>query len=131
MGSHLGNSGYFANTICENIRDINVYAFDQLNYGQSEGPFRGLIESLEDSVRQGETFIDFLLTKFESKPRIFLGGSSYGGSICMKMSLLTPEKYAGIILLAPAIKKGLNATGFMPGLAKVLTFILPPVRLFK
>lgn len=53
MGSHLGNSGYFANTICESIRDINVYAFDQLNYGQSEGPFRGLIESLEDSARQG------------------------------------------------------------------------------
>ena len=47
------------------------------------------------------------------------------------MSLLLPEKYAGVILLAPAIKKGLNATGFMPGLAKVLTFILPPVRLFK
>lgn len=49
----------------------------------------------------------------------------------MKMSLLSPDKYAGIILLAPAIKKGLNATGFLPGLARVLTCILPPVRLFK
>lgn len=43
MGSHSGFSGYYANTIWENIEGLNLYALDQLNFGKSEGPFRGLI----------------------------------------------------------------------------------------
>lgn len=88
MGSYAGNGGYFGNTICENVSGINVYAFDQMNFGLSEGPFRGLIESLDDSVRQGQAFVEFLLAKFQNKPKIFLGGSSYGCAICLKMSLI-------------------------------------------
>ena len=50
MNGHGRSSGYFSNTIKERIGEINVYACDQMNFGTSEGPFRGLITSLDDSV---------------------------------------------------------------------------------
>jgi alpha-beta hydrolase superfamily lysophospholipase len=50
MGGHSLFGGYFANTICEQVQDLNVYAVDQLNFGKSEGPYRGLITSLADNV---------------------------------------------------------------------------------
>lgn len=54
MGGHSGFGGYFANTLCEQIEGLNVYAFDQMNFGKSEGPYRGLISSLDDSTHQAE-----------------------------------------------------------------------------
>lgn len=50
MNGHGRSSGYFNNTIKERIGEINVYACDQMNFGKSEGPFRGLITSLDESV---------------------------------------------------------------------------------
>lgn len=102
--SHGGVSGYYANIIASQCKDSNVYAFDQKNFGMSEGPCRGHIESLDDSVRQGEAFIDFILTKFEKKPKIFLSGSSFGGTVVFKMIVNSPEKYSGTILLCPALR---------------------------
>jgi hypothetical protein len=50
MGGYCGQSGYFGVSITEALPKINVYTFDQTNFGRSDGPFRGLITSLEDSV---------------------------------------------------------------------------------
>lgn len=83
---------------------MNIYSFDQLNFGQSEGPFRGEISSLEDSVVQGEAVLKMLLNKFEKKPKVFLSGSSYGSTIIFKMIVSRPEDYAGAILITPGIK---------------------------
>lgn len=46
LNGHGGGSGYFASVITENNPKINFYAFDQMNFGQSEGPYRGQIVSL-------------------------------------------------------------------------------------
>ena len=81
-----------------------MYAFDQLNFGKSDGPFRGEIISLEDSLSQAKTFINFIKSKFSNNPKIFLVGHSYGGAIAFKMSILNPEAYSGIILLTPALR---------------------------
>lgn len=45
MNAHGGGSGYLASIIAENNSGINIYAFDQMNFGQSEGPFRGEVGS--------------------------------------------------------------------------------------
>lgn len=55
--------GYFASKIAEKNKDVNVYSFDQMNFGKSNGGLRGLVVSLEDSVRQVEIFIEVVLAK--------------------------------------------------------------------
>jgi len=40
----------------------------------------------------------------KSKPKVFLSGGSYGGAISFKACIKSPEKYAGVIFLAPAIR---------------------------
>lgn len=102
--SHGGLTGYYADVISQHNSEVNVYSFDQLNFGRSEGPCKGLVASLEDSVAQGNAFVEYLLSQFESKPKIFLGGSSYGGTIIFKMGIINPEKYSGLILLSPALR---------------------------
>jgi hypothetical protein len=76
MNGHSQQNGYFTNTIKEHIDNFNVYALDQMNFGKSEGPFRGLISSLEDSVQQAEQFVEFILSKLQNKPKIFLCGEA-------------------------------------------------------
>jgi hypothetical protein len=41
LNSHGQSSGYLASVIAERNPEINCYSFDQLNFGQSEGPYRG------------------------------------------------------------------------------------------
>ena len=69
---------------------LNVYAFDQLNMDRSGGPFRGEIASLDDSVRQLDTFYDYLKVKHPKKPKVFLAGASYGGTMAFKSAILHP-----------------------------------------
>lgn len=75
-----------------------------MNFGKSQGDVRGLVHSLEDSVNQAETFIEFLLSKFEARPKIFLCGYSFGGTISFKMTLRSPEFYSGVIFLTPGLR---------------------------
>ena len=104
MNSHSIPTGYYASKVTEKNPELNFYTFDQLNFGQSEGPYPGEILSLDDSLKQVEVFIDFVLAKLKSKPKVFLSGSSYGGTVSFKASLKNPERFAGIIFLAPALK---------------------------
>lgn len=53
LNSHGGLSGYYASEILAICPETNFYSFDQMNFGQSEGPCRGHISSLEDSANQG------------------------------------------------------------------------------
>lgn len=44
------------------------------------------------------------MAKFEQKPKIFLAGHSFGSAVILKMAVVKPEAYAGIIFFTPAIK---------------------------
>jgi alpha-beta hydrolase superfamily lysophospholipase len=104
MNSHGGTCGYYASVITNKNPEVNFYSFDQMNFGRSAGPFRGEIASFEDTLKQLDTFLEYILGTLKSKPKIFLSGSSYGGTVIFKASLMNPEKYAGLLLLAPAIR---------------------------
>ncbi len=75
--------------------------------------------------------MDFLLSKFESKPKVFLCGSSFGGAISFKASLKNPEKYSGIVFLAPALRNLEERQAFLKKIGKFIGFICPRVRLFS
>lgn len=103
--SYGGNSGYLAVNLARSIDGVNFYSLDFLNFGKSEGDFRGYIRSFESLVEQGEVFIDHLLSKFKEKPKVFLVGESLGGAVAFKMSLNQHEKYKGVIFLNPALRE--------------------------
>lgn len=41
LNSHGGNAGYLASIIADKNPELNVYSFDQLNFGRSPGPYKG------------------------------------------------------------------------------------------
>ena len=43
---------------------------DFKNFGQSQGDFRGYISSFEDSLKEAEGFVDFILAKYKNKPKV-------------------------------------------------------------
>jgi len=45
LNGHGGSSDYFSSVIADKNKELNIYVMDQLNFGQSEGPFRGEIRS--------------------------------------------------------------------------------------
>jgi hypothetical protein len=49
MNSHGGSFGYCGTNLVKNC-NLDVYALDFQNFGLSEGPTRGYIPSLEESV---------------------------------------------------------------------------------
>lgn len=104
VNSHGGTFGYLADWISRENRGINIYAYDQTNFGHSAGARRGTVVSLEDSAREAQEFIKFIMDKFDKKPKVFLCGHSFGGAITLKLSLLSPQAYAGMLLLAPYLK---------------------------
>ena len=71
LNMHSQFFSYLAKYVSKNVKQLNYYAFDQLNFGNSEGPFRGEISSLEDSVSQSIKFISFILSKYKKGPQYF------------------------------------------------------------
>lgn len=131
LNSHGGTSGYFASVVTKKNPDLNFYSFDQMNFGQSQGPYRGEIASIEDTIKQVDAFITYLFATLKSKPKIFLSGSSYGGTVIFKLGLLNPEKYAGMIFLAPALRNLNEHMWLAKKFGKMIGFIFPRSRLFK
>ena len=41
MNWHGGEAGYLASVIAEKKINVNVYSFDQMNFGKSGGPYKG------------------------------------------------------------------------------------------
>ncbi len=103
FNSHGGASGYF-NIQAAKIAKINTYSLDFHNFGIHAGNKKGELTSFEHCIEQATEFSKFILKKFTTKPKVFLCGQSFGGSICFKMSLANPEAYAGIIFLSPALR---------------------------
>jgi alpha-beta hydrolase superfamily lysophospholipase len=123
--SHGGVTGYYADVIARHNSEVNVYAFDQLNFGKSKGSCQGLITSLQDSVAQGEAFVDHLVSQFETKPKVFLSGSSYGGAVILKMAVINKLKYSGLIFLSPALRDLKNSRFWMKKIGRLISWIIP------
>ena len=69
--------------------------------------------------------MDYLLSKFEERPKVFLSGSSFGGTIALKMGLLDSSRYAGVVLLAPALRDVCQSKKYLKKLNSLLTWIIP------
>lgn len=108
---------------------MNVYALDFLNFGKSDGGYKGYIASFEELVAQGEAFVDHVSAKFTNKPRKVLVGLSLGGAIAFKMTLASPKKYDQVVFLVPALREVKQSQFIMKKLGKVIGYFLPKIKL--
>lgn len=77
--------------------------FDYINFGQSEGPRRGCLDSFDELVETAEQFIIRVKRKYPHD-KIFLSGMSLGGAIAFKILLKHPQIVNGCIFLSPSIR---------------------------
>ena len=103
MNAHGGGSGYYAMSLVEKC-GVDAYALDFTNFGQSNGPFRGLIENFDEMVIEAEQFMEYILSKYEGKQKIFISGLSLGGAVCLRLALRKPDLINGVIFLSPALR---------------------------
>ena len=129
LNSYGSFSGYYAQQITQMIPGVNFYSYDQLNFGKSDSPSRGYIEQARDEAEQGEAFVDFLLSRFKDKPRVFLTGLSYGCTIGFEMCLRSPEKYDGAVLLAPGLRNNPEDVPYLKYLVRWIGWLWPRVCL--
>lgn len=130
LNSHGGASGYFGVNLAKTC-GINVYALDFKNFGQSGGDERGYIESFEDTVKTAEEFIKFIFNKYKGKPRLFLSGNSFGGSIAVQLAINTPKIYRGLVLFVPAIREVRESQYFMKKLGLAMGYMFPKLKLLN
>lgn len=77
--------------------------FDFVNFGQSEGPRRGCLESFDDLVVTAEQYVIKMKSKYPNT-KIFLSGMSLGGAVAFNILLQHPHLVHGAIFLSPSIR---------------------------
>ena len=125
MNSHGGSSGYFATTLANSVKDMNAYSVDFLNFGLSDSPNRGCLQSFDHVVEQAEAFVKFILGKYEKEPKIFFSGMSFGGSTSFKIAIEKRIKPDGCILLNPALRENYMSAPFMKKVGKMIGYLFP------
>lgn len=93
-GSHIAKS-YADAGFC-------VVGFDHRGFGGSQGR-RGFLESLDIHLSDCREFVKKIEELYGKTIKKFIGGLSMGGMSSYNMSLEMPGKFAGAILMAPAI----------------------------
>ena len=92
--------------------DYAVISIDFPGHGKSPGD-RGFIESAEILIQDGKTMVEYAMGLFtDSKPKLFLVGSSMGGAIALSVAQIMDKKDAaisGVVLLAPMLQLNVNS----------------------
>ena len=79
-----------------------VVGFDHRGFGQSEGK-KGFLENIELHLEDSRTFANKVTELYGKEFKYFLAGLSMGGMTSYRLSLEQPNRFAGAILMAPAI----------------------------
>lgn len=104
-----------------------MVGFDHRGFGKSEGD-PGRIDSLSLHLEDSRLFMDRMCEMYKDLPK-FVTGLSMGGMTSFRLSLERPERFKGVILMAPAIQS--IHSGFLKKAAKVLGSLMPNVQLLK
>lgn len=116
---NMKTSAYLARKLAED--GYVVVGYDYRGHGKSEGR-RVFFSSSEQIIEDSLSFVN-LMTKFYPNLNVFLGGISFGGFISFQISLNFPERFKGIILLAPALKPLQGC--LMKSLASFVGYLFP------
>eukprot|EP00545_Synedropsis_sp_CCMP1620_P001045 CAMPEP_0119015120 /NCGR_PEP_ID=MMETSP1176-20130426/10572_1 /TAXON_ID=265551 /ORGANISM="Synedropsis recta cf, Strain CCMP1620" /LENGTH=295 /DNA_ID=CAMNT_0006968389 /DNA_START=47 /DNA_END=932 /DNA_ORIENTATION=+ len=104
-------------------QNYHVIAPDMPGHGESPG-MRGYLPSADTLISDALKIADFAQKQFPDE-KLFLLGSSMGGTIALRVAMEMPE-VAGVILLAPMLS--LKVGDAQKFLLKGLAFVLPTIQ---
>lgn len=119
-GEHSGRYEKFIASL--NSIPISLAALDLRGNGQSQGE-EVFVQSLEDYLKDVDSFFVFLNTLQAFPPPYILLGHSLGGLVSVHYSLLNPAKLKGLILSSPCL--GLTLSSFLVGFNRWVDKINP------
>lgn len=127
LGEH---GGRYMNVVNEFVpRGFLVSALDHRGHGQSEGP-RCYVNRFDDYVQDLDTYVN-IVRGGHPDSRIFMVGHSLGGTNATAYAEAHPEKLAGLILSAPALKAGSSITARDKVFARILSRLAPKMGVSK
>lgn len=100
-----------------------VHAMDLRGHAASSGD-RVWVDSFDQYAADLDLFVN-AVRKDEGEVPLFVMGHSMGGAIVTTWTLGRDPKVSGIILSAPALKKGDDISGFLVGVTRVLGSVFP------
>lgn len=122
---HIGRYGHVAAAL--NAAGYAVYGLDHRGHGRSEGE-RVYIESVERLSRDLGRYAEQVQAEAPER-RLFVLAHSLGTLIALDWLLGTPGPVAGAIFSGTALDGDKTQPGFVLGIVKVLSKVLPHVRL--
>lgn len=88
-------------------KGYNILAVDQRQGGQTYGSYNRTVAELNESYSYCDTYrdlksaLDYVINKGFSE-EIFVWGSSYSGSLAVKLASENPDKISGVLAFSPA-----------------------------
>ena len=106
-----------------------MYGLDFINAGKSQSDEPGYYKSVDYLVDQAYAFIQHILLKFQTPPKVFISGVSMGGLVSFNLGVKYPKLISGIIFLAPALREIYSHMYILKKIGKALTRLAPKGRL--
>ncbi|GAB4818831.1 hypothetical protein N2152v2_005877 [Parachlorella kessleri] len=133
LGEYIGRYEDVFNKLANS--GIAVYAEDCCGHGKSEGE-RALIldfnDLVEDFAGLGEHARHDLELRYGAAPPMFLGGHSLGTLVSCMTCLRDQERWAGLILIAPAMDVDMSLSlRIQAAVGNILAHILPRAHVVK
>lgn len=115
-----------------NEHQIEVYAYDQMGYGQSEG-LKAYVDRFGDYINDLDKVIRHVKgSQMQSTMPIFLFGHSMGGLVVAKYAIEEENSHiAGVITSAAALKLDEDLSPILQALAPILGAIFPKLKTEK
>ncbi|KAL4487383.1 hypothetical protein ABPG73_005893 [Tetrahymena malaccensis] len=124
LNSHVGRSAHIAQALSQS--GIESVGFDYRGFGKSEGA-RGVNSSHTILMEDVEKFLKHVEEVYKGE-KIFIGGQSWGGQICYSLTLNNPNRFAGVIMYAPAIKDNKKNSPFGKMIACAIGALFPSMQ---
>lgn len=99
-----------------------VIAADLPGHGKSPGT-RGYLPSAETLVQDGIVVAEHAAKMYDGNSKLFLLGSSMGGTIALSVAMKLGDRVSGVMLLAPMLAIDVNEPSRL--LLKTLSYVVP------
>ena len=127
-GEHSGRYVHVAEELTRN--GYAVSTFDLRGHGQSQGDPRTFVRSFDEHLDDVERFLSRVRERHPGHP-LFLFGHSMGGTIATLFAIVRQPEIRGLLLSGASLKLSDNYSPSLITLAKIISLVLPKLRLIK
>ena len=127
-GEHTGRYVHVAEELTRN--GYAVSTFDLRGHGRSQGDPRTFVRSFDEHLDDLERFLSRVRERHSGRP-LFLFGHSMGGTIATLFAIARQPEIRGLLLSGASLKLSDNYSLSLITLAKIISLVLPKLRLIK